>query len=119
MHDEMAEFLAALLHSGTITHFMHWATPSRSDHTALGEYYEKIINKVDKLAESYMGRYKKLTKFPSDFHMATEPLEYMEGLQSFVAEARQSLPQDTELQNRIDEIAELINTTVYELRELE
>lgn len=115
----MAEFLAALLHSGTITHFMHWTTKSRSDHTALGEYYPKIIELTDKLAESFFGKYKKITKFPTDFHSATEPLEYMEGLQSFVAEARQSLPQDTELQNRIDEIAELINTTVYQLKDLE
>ena len=56
MNEEMAEFLAALLHSGTVTHFMHWTTSSRSDHLALGEYYENIIELTDKLAESYMGR---------------------------------------------------------------
>lgn len=117
--EEMAEFVAALLHSSTVTHFMHWTTDSRSDHLALGEYYENIIELTDKLAESYMGRYKKLTKFPTEFHSATEPLDYMVGIQSFVAEARKNLPQDSELQNRIDEIAELINTTVYQLRELE
>lgn len=119
MNEEMAEFLAALLHSGTVTHFMHWTTSSRSDHLALGEYYENIIELTDKLAESYMGRYEKITKFPSEFHSATEPLKYMQGMQSFVEEARKNLPQDTELQNRIDEIAELINTTVYQLKDLE
>ena len=119
MHDEVAAFVANLLHSATVAHFQHWATPSRSDHLALATYYDEIIDRVDKLAESYMGRYEKITKFPTDFHSATEPRKYMEGMQSFVEEARKNLPQDTELQNRIDEIAELINTTVYQLKNLE
>lgn len=115
----MAEFVATLLHSATVTHFMHWATGSRSDHLALGEYYEQIIERVDSLAESYMGRYEKLTKFPNEFHSATEPVGYMKSIQSFVEEARKSLPQDSELQNRIDDIAELINHTLYQLKDLE
>jgi hypothetical protein len=40
----------------------------------------------------------------------------MESLQNFVKEARQDLPQDSELQNIIDEIADLINTTAYKLK---
>ena len=115
----MSEFLSALLHSGTVTHFMHWTTKSRSDHIALGTYYEQIIDLADQLAEAYMGRYEKLTDFPTDFHMATEPTKYMEGMKSFVEEARKSLPQDTELQNLIDEIADLINSTLYQLKFLE
>ena len=119
MNEEVAEFVSALLHSSTVTHFMHWATTSYSQHKALQKYYEGIIELTDNFAESYMGRYKRLTKFPSDFHSAENPVEYMEGIQSFVEEARQSLPQDTELQNIIDEIADLINTTLYKLKNLE
>jgi hypothetical protein len=40
----------------------------------------------------------------------------MESLQKFVAEARGSLPKDSELQNEIDNIANLINSTVYKLK---
>jgi hypothetical protein len=40
----------------------------------------------------------------------------MESLQNFVKEARQDLPQDPELQNIIDEIAGLINSTAYKLK---
>lgn len=119
MNEEMAEFLSALLHSATVTHFMHWTTSSRSDHMALGTYYDQIVELADTLAESYMGRYEKIKKFPSDFHAAEKPVEYMEGIRSFVEEARKSLPQDTELQNLIDEIADLINTTLYQLKNLE
>ena len=42
-------------------------------------------------------------------------LQYMKSLQKFVKEARQDLPQETPIQNLIDGIAELIDTTVYKL----
>ncbi len=119
MNEDVAEFVTTLLHSATVAHLLHWSTSSRSDHEALGEYYAKIVEKVDKFAESYMGRYERLKKFPSEYHSADDPVKYMENLQSFVEEARKDLPQNSELQNRVDEIAELINHTVYQLKNLE
>ena len=114
--EDMAEFVAQLLHSSTVTHFMHWSTRSVAVHMALGEYYEEIIELVDDLAEAYMGSYDQLTKFPDEFHLAKEPVEYMKGIKDFVADARQALPQDTELQNIVDEIARLIDGTLFKLR---
>jgi len=116
MQENCSLFLATLLHSATNTHFFHWSTDSYSKHKALRKYYDSIVPLVDQLAESYMGRYGKLTSFPSTYHQPKEPIKYMEALQSFVVEARQDLPQDSELQNTIDEIADLINSTVYKLK---
>ena len=42
----------------------------------------------------------------------------MVSLQKFVEEARGALPQDSELQNEIDNIQNLINSTVYKLKNL-
>lgn len=109
-------FVATLLHSATNTHFFHWSTDSFSKHSALAEYYDGIVPLVDQLAESYMGKYGKLTSFPSVYHQPKDPLKYIESLQNFVADARQDLPQDSELQNLIDTIAELIDTTTYKLK---
>ncbi len=109
-------FVATLLHSATNTHFFHWSTDSYAKHQALGTYYDEIVDLTDQLAESYMGKYGKLTAFPSVYHQPKDPLKYMESLQNFVADARQDLPQDSELQNIIDEIADLINTTAYKLK---
>ena len=119
MNDEVSEFVSALLHSSTVTHFMHWSTNSYAHHVALGEYYNQIIELTDQFAEAYMGKYEQLKKFPKDFHTSDKPLEYLEGMKSFVEEARGSLPQDTELQNLIDEIADLINSTIYKIKFLE
>jgi len=114
--ENCALFLATLLHSATNTHFFHFTTDSYAKHKALAKYYEGIVDLVDQLAESYMGKYGKLTAFPSVYHQPKDPLKYMESLQNFVADARQDLPQDSELQNTIDEIADLINSTTYKLK---
>ena len=50
MNDEVSEFVSALLHSSTVTHFMHWSTNSYSKHKALGKYYERIIELTDDFA---------------------------------------------------------------------
>jgi DNA-binding ferritin-like protein len=116
MNEEVAEFVAQLLHSSTVTHFMHWSTTSYAKHVALGEYYVQIVDLVDEFAESYMGKYDQLKKFPDEFHAEKDPVKYLEGMQEFVEESREELPQDTELQNLVDEIADLINSTLYKLR---
>jgi DNA-binding ferritin-like protein len=119
MNHEVAEFVAHLLHSSTVTHFMHWSTNNNAKHEALGRYYAKIIKLVDRFAEAYMGKYDQLKKFPDEFHVEKDPLKYMQNMQEFVEESRKELPQDTELQNLVDEIAELINSTLYPLKYLE
>jgi DNA-binding ferritin-like protein len=114
--ENCALFLATMLHSATNTHFFHWSTDSYSKHKALAKYYDSIIDLTDTFAESYMGKYGKFTSFPSVYHQPKDPIRYMESLQSFVKEARQDLPQDSELQNIIDEISDLINSTTYKLK---
>lgn len=116
MEDESSEFIAALLHSGTVAHFMHLSTDSFAAHQALGDYYTQIIDLVDQYAEAFMGRYKQIKKWPEEFHNAKDPVEYLTNLKDFVIEARKELPQDSELQNLVDEIADLINSTLYKLR---
>lgn len=116
MEDESSEFIAALLHSGTVAHFMHLSTDSFSVHQALNTYYNEIIDLVDQYAEAYMGRYGQIKKWPQEFHNAKEPVKYLESLKDFVEDARKDLPQDSELQNLVDEIADLINSTLYKLR---
>jgi hypothetical protein len=116
MNENMALFAATLLHSATNTHFFHWSTDSYSKHKALASYYSQVQDLVDDLVESYMGCYDQLKSFPSTYHQPKEPLSYLQSLSKFVEEARKDLPQETQIQNIIDEIAQLIDSTLYKLR---
>ena len=119
MDDNAAEFIAALLHSSTVAHFMHLSTDSYSAHKALGHYYGKIIDLTDDFAEAYQGRYSKIKKYPDEFHAGKNPVEYLKSMQKFVDEAREHLPTDSEIQNIIDEISQLIDSTLYKLKFLD
>lgn len=113
---ECALFTITLLHSATNAHLMHLKTKSFAQHMALGDYYEEIVDLVDGLVESYQGKYGVIEQYPDVYHSPKDPIKYFESLQRFVSDARQDLPQDSELQNIIDEIADLINTTTYKLK---
>ena len=114
--DFPATFVSTLLHSATNTHFMHFQTESYSEHKALQEYYEGIVELVDNFTEAYQGAYDKIKTYPDDFHLAKNPQRYLKSLCDFVEEIRKELPQDTQLQNIVDEIAQLIDSTQYKLR---
>jgi hypothetical protein len=117
MENEASTFVSVLLHSGTNAHLLHWTTDSYAHHVALGEYYQQIPELVDQLAEAYMGRYGQFQSFPDDYYLPTDdPVEYMEGIKYFVQDSREVMPDDSEIQNLIDEIAQLIDSTLYKLR---
>jgi hypothetical protein len=117
MENEASTFVSVLLHSGTNAHLLHWTTDSYAHHVALGDYYQQIPELVDQLAEAYMGRYGQFQSFPDDYYLPTDdPVEYMEGIKYFVQDSREVMPDDSEIQNLIDEIAQLIDSTLYKLR---
>ena len=118
MDKDIAAFISVLLHSGTIAHLQHLQTDSFAKHKALGKYYPEIIELVDTVAENYQGKNGIIKKYPNEYHPEKEPVEYFEGLVEFVKESREHLPQDSEIQNLIDEIASLINSTLYKLKYL-
>ncbi|CAB4219331.1 hypothetical protein UFOVP1613_50 [uncultured Caudovirales phage] len=116
----VSAFIGTLLHSATLTHIKHFqVTGEGSDaaHRALADYYEGITDLVDTVAESIQGAYDELiTDYPRTYMEVTaDPLEYMRALRTYVKESRLLLPQDSEIQNEIDGIASLINSTCYRL----
>ena len=114
--DFPATFVSTLLHSATNAHFQHLMTDSYARHVALAEYYNEIIDLTDKWAEAYQGAYSIIKNYPKDFHLATDPVKYITGVKAFVKDIRTELPQDTELCNIVDEIAGLIDSTLYKLK---
>ena len=115
--NEAAEFLLTLLHAATNTHLLHWTTKSFPQHEALGKFYTKLPELVDQLAESMMGKYDTTPTFPVTYHAPDKTAkEELEALKDYVEEERKSLPQDSEIQNLVDEIASLINETLFLLK---
>jgi hypothetical protein len=116
-----ASFIATMLHSATLAHLQHFQVTgpgSYSAHVALNTYYDEIVDLVDSLTESIQGAYDVIIQpYPSMFAVGdSDPLTYLTDLRDYVRSERKGLPQDSEIQNEVDNIATLLNHTVYKLR---
>lgn len=110
------EFVMMLLHAVTNAHILHFQSRSYSQHMALGDFYDGLGELVDTLVEAYQGKYGIISNYPSEYDQPPEPVAYLNSLKTGVAQMRGRMPKDSELQNIIDEIAALIDTTLYKLR---
>jgi len=117
--DPVMQFVMCLLHSVTNAHILHFQSLSYSQHMALGAYYDEVSDLVDGFVEAFQGKYGLLTKYQSDYQLPdNNPVTYLTYLKEEVATLRRTsgFPQDSELQNEVDTIANLINSTLYKLR---
>lgn len=114
----MGEFLLSLLHAATNTHILHLQTKSFSEHMALNTFYQELPDKVDDLIEAIQGLTGEIVKYPVDYYPPLDNgLDELESLKEYVKEERHKvLPPDSEIQNLVDEIAQLIDSTLYKLR---
>jgi DNA-binding ferritin-like protein len=115
--NEAGSFVLTLLHAATNAHLLHLKSRSYAEHMALGAFYEELPDLVDALAESIQGLTGELLEYPADYYQpADTAIQELEDLQEYVREERKNIPQDSEIQNATDTIAELINSTLYKLR---
>ena len=116
---DFVEMVSLLLHSQTQVHTLHLQTKSYSEHKALQKYYEGIDGLVDGIIESYQGKYNILKGYKKydieDYKDNTTTINYFKDLCSKVEDLRDCC-KDSYIQNQIDTVCELINSTLYKLR---
>lgn len=116
----VADTLMMLLHSATNAHIQHLQTRSFSAHMALGAYYPKIVDLVDGLIEMMQGMDNQIiTGYPlanNGFSESMAPLDYLMSIRDQFQAGRSSFPSATPVQNLLDGISELIDSTIYKLQ---
>ena len=115
---EAGEFILTLFHAATNTHILHLRSRSFSEHMALGTFYQELPELADQLAEAIQGHEQELLDFPAAYYEPAETaLDELTQLQDYVEQERKMvLPDATEIQNIVDEIAQLIDSTIYKLK---
>ena len=118
-NDPIMAFTMHLLHAASNAHILHWTTRSYAEHQALGTFYEELPDLLDAFVEAFQGKYGLLHDFVADYKVpGADATAYLEMLKVEVETLRRApgFPQDQELQNEVDNIANLINSTLYKLR---
>lgn len=91
-----------------------------SNHKALDEFYKEMPDKVDALIEAWMGvNGKKITSFDNivkSSNMGT--LKYLKELRNIVKQGYPLMNGEKELEACLDDIMELIDSTLYKVKEL-
>lgn len=109
MSKPAASFAQELLNAAVKAHQMHWNTRSYAQHVALGDFYDTLPELIDTVIESYQGKYG-LIPGPKE-----DPVSFIQELSSYIATER-DFCEDSEIQNDIDAIASLCDSTLYKLK---
>lgn len=118
-HEPTAEFIATLMHARTNAHILHLRSKSYAQHKALGSLYDSIGDLIDTFAEAYQGIYGVIDDYPADYTSPkADPIVEIGYLDRYITRQREKLPQDSSLQNVVDEIAALIQSTIYKIKNL-
>ena len=112
----IGEFLLKLLHAATNGHILHLQTKSYSEHKALQGYYEKLPDAVDAIIEQYQGAYQIIIQYPSGYEAPkADALQEVTYIRDFIVANRAVVGDYTSIQNEVDALLSIVETTMYKL----
>ena len=116
-NNKTAELIARCFEARTKSHFFHLQTNSYSQHKAFNDFYDGIVGLTDSFAEAYQGRFGIIKSYPK-IRLEKKGVEMIEELREWIDKNRNECGKESELQNAIDEIVSLCDSTIYKLRNL-
>jgi len=118
---DMGKLIADFLEAVTVVHKAHLKITgegSYAAHTAMGSFYDEIGDITDSIAESYQGLTEKLLEIGAGeaktFSTAKDCVKYLNELYAKVDTAQEACTY-SEINNELDNVKTLINSTKYKL----
>ena len=99
----------------------HLRTAKYAKHIALNEFYEDMPEKVDALIEAWMGvNGRKIKGYENILQSANmNTLTYLKELKKIAKQGYELMGGEKELEALLDDIVELIDSTLYKVKELD
>lgn len=113
------KYVALLFLARDIAHRVHLKTRSFSEHMALNEFYNDIVEHADDFAEAYQGCYDELLNIPllsNDYK--GNIVEVLQAQKDWIEKNREAIVprENTALHNIIDEAVGTYDKALYKLR---
>jgi hypothetical protein len=112
----IGEFFLTLLHAATNGHILHLQSKSYSEHKALQKYYEALPELVDPIIEEWQGAYQQIIEYPNIYKQPnTNPLTEVMAIRDFLVKNRGVVGDYSSIQNSVDNLMSLLDSTIYKL----
>ena len=113
------KYVALLFLARDIAHRVHLKTRSFSEHMALNEFYNDIVEHADDFAEAYQGCYNELLNIPlltNDYK--GNIVDVLQAQKDWIEKNREAIcpRENTALHNIIDEAVGTYDKTLFKLR---
>lgn len=119
--EEFAQLMSEFLEAVTSMHKLHLKVTgvgSFAAHLALGDFYDKIGDLADSIVESYQGCTEKIlqipTVSPTKLDTVDQAIQFLRDMYKKV-NALQEVCMYSEINNELDNVKTLINSTKYKL----
>lgn len=121
--DVVSQFASMLVLGAASAHVQHWntlGTGSFAAHDAMGTFYTELPELTDSVIEACLQDESKIILDGKALFVGENPLDLVQYIQGQVKSMRSQpgFPQDSEVQNLVDSIAELCRHTIFKLKRL-
>ena len=110
------QFVSLGLLARDLSHLAHWKTKSYSEHKALNEFYDSLLDLIDGFVEQNQGYYnKRMSIVRAEDDQKADIRKVLDYQVEWIEKNRYEIcdKDETALQNTIDEIVRLYQTTLY------
>ena len=116
------ELIARVFYARNVAHFEHWRAEGvggYARHVALGEFYDGVIDALDKLVEAYQGAFELVGTIPAPKTKAEDILKILVEDAQWIEKNHEKICKGNRaVANLIDGVTEVYLTTTYKLRNL-
>lgn len=116
------ELISRVFYARNVAHFEHWRAEgvgSYARHTALGEFYDKVIDALDTLVEAYQGAFEMVGNVPAPKTKATDILLILMEDAEWIEKNHEKICKGNRaVANLIDSVTGTYLSTIYKLRNL-
>jgi len=113
------QLISRVFYARNLAHFEHWRTKSYSQHKALGNFYDDVIDAIDKLVEAYQGAFELIGNIPAPKDTSRDCLKCLEADAEWIEEHHEDICKGNRaVANLVDGVTDTYLTAIYKLRNL-
>lgn len=114
------ELVSRVFAARNIAHLAHWKTKSFSQHSALGSFYDSIIDQLDQIVEAFQGQFGLIGSVNLNAAPAkTEIVSFIQAeLEWLNANLEEICKENCAIENLVENLMNTYQTTLYKLKNL-